>query len=152
MKQFSTVTVIRFFLKSKISNILSKRQKRIRASLTKILNLCVSLTISYPIVLLLLRLCLQTHPRQRAFHKVHYYVENSLQIISSCLLNTIVSMDGSISSRSSQTFLVDIWNVVSSSCSVPFCKTEIYEIDEMGLLSFSNQKVIWFNVSMQKGS
>lgn len=88
-------------------------------------------------------------PRQESFGKVDQDVTDTLKIVSSRMLNSQVRVDRSVTSSTSQSFVFLVRNmVISLSVSVLLGQTEIDQVDDVGLVVQTYQKVIWLDVSM----
>ena len=60
-----------------------------------------------------------------------------------------MGVDTGVSSCSCQIFTISEWNVLSIWGLVAFGETKINDVDSaFGLVSSSNQKIIWFDISM----
>ena len=74
---------------------------------------------------------------------------NCLQIISSGLLISDMSVDTSVSGCSCQVLSISKWNMLSVRRLVAFCESKIDDINgALGMVSCSNQKVVWLDISM----
>jgi len=119
------------------------------------------------VVLLLLGSGLESLPRKLASEEVltvsyivgqrylayHEYITKRLEIISTRLLNTQMSIDRSVSSGTSQILVLPVWDMqVCLGVSVFLGKTEIDHIDLITTFPNAHEKVVWLDISMDKVS
>ena len=101
------------------------------------------------VVLLVLAATGQALPWERAFDEVEKHVTNGLQIVSSGLLNALVSGNRSVPSSSSQIFAILVRDVLSFAILVAFGQTEVDDVDVVARrLRASNQEIIGLDVSV----
>ncbi len=61
-----------------------------------------------------------------------------------------MSVNGGISSGSSQVFIILVRDVSTISCLILFRQSKINHENHVWLLLFPNQEIIWFDVSMEE--
>jgi len=103
------------------------------------------------VVLLLLCSCLQTLPRKGTTAEVEHNVSEGLHVITTGLLDTQMSIDGSITGSSSQILVLPVWNVeVSLRVTVLLGKSEIDDIDLVTALTNAHEEVVRFDITVDE--
>mmetsp|Transcript_51496 Transcript_51496/g.137429 ORF Transcript_51496/g.137429 Transcript_51496/m.137429 type:complete len:249 (-) Transcript_51496:48-794(-) len=103
------------------------------------------------LVLLFLRICLQTLPGETSSVEVHQHVPNSLQIIPPTLLDTQMRVDTGISSCASQILAFPVRNVLLCLwVPVLFGKTKIDYVHLVRLLAETDQEVVGLDVAVNE--
>lgn len=115
------------------------------------LGWCGHLLLHDAVVLLLLGGRLESLPRQRSTQEVHENVAEGLEVISSRLLDTQVSVDGSVSSSSSQVLVLPVWDVqVGLWVAVLLGETKVNDVDLVSSLSDSHEEIVWLDISVNE--
>ena len=119
------------------------------------------------VVLLLLGSSLESLPRELTSEEVltvsydekrrqlayHENITKRLEIISTRLLNTQMSIDRSVSSGTSQILVLPVWDMqVCLGVSVFLGESEINHIDLITTFPNAHEKVVWLDISMDKVS
>ena len=104
-----------------------------------------------PVVLLFLGGGLETLPRERSTEEVHEDVSERFKIITASLLDTQVSVDGSVAGSASQVLVLSVGDVkVGLRVPVFLGETEVDDIDLVATLSDSHQKVVRLDVAVDE--
>jgi hypothetical protein len=91
--------------------------------------------------------------RSRQVSAYHKYVTKRLEIISSRLLNTQMSIDRSVPSGTSQVLVLPVGDMqVSLGVSVLLGQTEINDIDLIASFPNAHEEIVGFDISVDKVS
>lgn len=101
------------------------------------------------VVLLVLRAARQTLPGELALDEVEEHMTDSLQVITTTLLNTLVGGNRRISGGTSQVLAILVGDVLTIRVLVALGKTEIDDIDVITcVVGAADQEVVGLNVSV----
>jgi len=104
------------------------------------------------VVLLLLGSSFQTLPWKRATAEVEHNISKRLHIITTRLLDTQVSVDGGITSSTSQVLVLTVWDVeVSLGVTVLLGQTEIDNVDLVSTLADTHEEVVRLDITVDEG-
>lgn len=104
-----------------------------------------------PVVLLLLGSSLESLPGQRAAQEVHEHVSERLEIITTSLLNTQVSVDRGVTSGTSQVLVLPVGDVqMGLRVPVLLGKTEIDNVHLVTTLADAHEEVVGLDVTVDE--
>lgn len=67
------------------------------------------------------------------------------------LTNAQMCVNGGVASSASQVFILPVWNVLMrTSITVLLGQAKVYDVDKIALLAKPHQKVVRFNISVNK--
>ena len=93
----------------------------------------------------------QTLPWQSTFDEVHKHHSDLLQIIPACLLNAQMSVEAGVASSPCQLLIVLVRDVsTSSGVFIPLGQSKVNYIDNVLLLSKTDQEIVRFDISMKE--
>ena len=120
--------------------------------LAEVLNFGHDLLFFDLLVLLLDVSCSETLPWQTASQEVHEYVAEALQIVSSGLLDSDVSIDRGVSGGSGQTLSLSVLDVDSGAAHELLGKSEVNDVYPVGVFAVSDREVVRLDVSVDDSS
>mmetsp|Transcript_43258 Transcript_43258/g.123756 ORF Transcript_43258/g.123756 Transcript_43258/m.123756 type:complete len:328 (-) Transcript_43258:225-1208(-) len=92
---------------------------------------------------------LQALPRQLALQKVHHEVADGLQIVTSALLHTQVSVHARVSRRTCQGLVLLVWNVLMRlRVAILLGQAEVNDVHLVSLGANADEEVVGLDVSM----
>ena len=142
-------SVVRFLLKLERAAVLHELAELNGMSAAQLLQRRLNLLFLNVVVLFVLAAPGEALPRQSSLDEVQQDVADSLQVVSSGLLNSLVRGDGGIPSRACQILAVLVGNVLALAVLVALGQTEIDNVDVVTRgLRTTNQEIIRLNVSM----
>lgn len=100
-EELAKVGVVRLVIEAKSTRVVQEDAKLVGKATAKDIGRCRHLFFHYPVVLLLLGSGLEALPRKSATQEVHKYVCERLEVVATGLLNTQMSIDGSVADRKS---------------------------------------------------
>ena len=108
------------------------------------------LLLTDPLVLLLLVSSAQALPRKLRDVEVHQHVAQTLQVVAPTLFYPLVRVDARVPRCSRQILPLLVWYVLSHRISILLCQTKVDDIALVVETVDAHQKVIRFNVSVDK--
>ena len=143
------VAIIRILSEAEASTIVHEFLELLRLVFAKLLDLDLLLLLLDVGVLLSLGSTWEALPWESTHEEIEEHVTDCLQVVSSGLLVSDVSVDGGVSSGTSQVLAVSEGDVLTIGALVALSQSKINDVDSVfGLLSASNQKVVGFDISM----
>ena len=141
--------VVRLLLELQAAAVLHELSEFRRVAAAQLLQRRFNLLFLNRVVLLVLAAAWQTLPRQRTLHQVEEHVADSLEVIASRLLDTLVRGDRGVSCRTGQVLAVFVRDVLALAVLVALGQTEIDDVDVVASgFSASDQEVIRLDVTM----
>ena len=142
--------VLRSFVESQVSALAEILHELNRVALAQNLNGSCQLLFFDPFVLVPLVVGLESLPRKHTSQEVHGNVTDTFHIISAGLLNTQVSVDGSISGSSGQIFTLSVRDVFAISLDVPLGESKVEQEHFMAGFVVTHAEVIGFDISVDE--
>ena len=103
------------------------------------------------VVLFLLIISFNSLPRQPAPEEVDYDVTDSLEVISSTLLDSEMGVDRGVSGRAGQIFILPIWDVlVSFWITIFLAEAEIDHVEDVRLPTEPDQEVVGLHIPVDE--
>ena len=143
--------VVRPFFEFQFPRIIEEVSKFLRLTCCQIIDASNGFLHLNLLIFLFFCLCWQTLPWKTTFDKIHQDHSNLLEVISSCLFYTQMSIQARISCGACKLFVVFVrYMSTSARVLISLCKAKIYKINDVLLFTQSYQKVVGFNISMQE--
>lgn len=150
-EELAEVRIIGLVVKAKSTGVVQKYAKFIGKATAKEIGRCGHLLLHDTVILLLFSSGLETLPGECTAEEIHENISKRLEVISASLLNAKVSVDGSVTSSTSQVLVLSVRNMeVGLRIAEFLCQTEINDIDLVTPLSDTHQEVIGFDISVDE--
>lgn len=148
-EELAKVGVIGLVIEAKSARVVQEDAKLVREATAEDIGRCRHLLFHYPIVLLLLGSGLESLPRKSTTQEVHKYVCEGLEVITTSLLNTQMSVDGSVASGTSQVLVFPVRDVQVGLRVTEFLReTEVDYIYLIAALADAHQEIVGFDVTV----
>lgn len=122
-----------------------------RKSLAEHFDRCVHLLVSDALIFLRLCRCSQSLPWERSAQEVHEQISETLEVVSTTLLNSKMRINARIARSSRQILVVLVLNVhKGSGIAISLGQTIIDEINMVSTLPCSHDIVFRLDISMNK--
>lgn len=150
-EELPQVRVVGLVVKSQGPSVVQEDGELVGEATAKKIGGCGHLLLHNPVIFLLLGSSLETLPRERATEEVHENISERFEIIAASLLDTQVSVDGSVTSSTSQVLVLSVGDVkVGLWVPVLLGEAEVDDIDLVASLSDSHQKVVRLDVAVDE--
>ena len=149
LKQFNDVTVVWILGEAQISAVIHELLELLRLVFTKFFNRNLLFLLLDVGILLCLRSTWEALPWKRPLQEVEEHMTDGFQVISSRLFVPNMSIKTCISCSSCQVLSISERDVLTIRALVALCQSKINDVDcVFGSVCPSDQKIVWFNVSM----
>ncbi len=150
-EELAKVGIIRFVVEAESASVVQEDAKFVGEAAAKEVGGSGHFLFHDAIILLLLRGSLQTLPGKSATQKVHEDVSEGLEVVSAGLFNTQMSVDGSVTSSTSQVLVLSVGDVEVGLWVAEFLReTKVNDVDLIAALSNTHQEIVWFDVTMDE--
>lgn len=149
-KQLPQLVVFGLLLKTKISNDSQVFFKLFRTTLTKLVNRHLLLNLTNLLVFVVLVVTLMTLPRKTTPQTIKRHITDTLHIVTTSLLLTVMSMNRSVSRSPSQTLPLLVGNVLTVLQNKRLGQPEVQQVQLMLVLTNADAEVVRLNVPVQK--
>jgi hypothetical protein len=150
-EEFAQVRVIRLVVEAEGTSVVQEDSELVGESATEKISGSSHFLLHDAVVLLLLGGSLEALPRKRPAEEVHQHICQRLKVIAAGLLNTQMSVDGSVAGGAGQVLVLSVRDVqVGLRVAKLFCKAEIDDVDLVATLSNSHQEVVGLDIAMDE--
>jgi len=150
-EKFAEVRIIRLVVETKSASIVQEDAELIGEATTEEVSWSSHLLFHYTVIFLLLGCGLETLPRKSTAEEVHENVSKRFEVVATSLFYTKMSVDGSITGGTREILVLSVRNMEMSPIITVFLgQTIVNHIDLVATLSNAHQKVVWFDVTVDK--
>lgn len=151
-EEFAQVCVVGLIIETQGTSVIQKDGELVGKTPAQHLGRSGHLFLHDTIVFLLLGGCLKTLPRERSATEIHHHIAQRFKVVATGLLHTEMGVDGGVSCCASEVFVLTVGDVqVRFGIAVFLRKTKVDDIHLVAALANAHEKVVRFDVSMNKG-
>ena len=150
-EELAEVGVVRLVIETQSTGVVQEDRELLRVATAKQVRGGGHLLLHDPVVLLLLGSSLETLPGKRASQEVHENVGKRLEIITTSLFDTQVSVDRSVTSSTSQVLVLPVGDVeMGLWIPVLLGETEIDNVHLVTALADTHEEVVGLDVTVDE--
>jgi len=150
-EDLSEVRVIRLVIESQRASVVEIDGELVGETTAEDFGWGGHLLLHDTVILLLLGSSLKTLPWKGTTAEIKHNVSEGLHIITTRLFDTKMSIDGCVTSGTSQVLVLTVWDVeVSLRVTVLLGQTEVNDIDLVTTLANTHQEVVWLDITVDK--
>jgi len=148
-EELAKVRVIRLVIEAKSTSVVQEDAEFAREATAKNIGGCSHLLFHDSVILLLLGSGLESLPREGATQEVHEYVCERLEVVTTGLLNTQVSVDRGVASGTGQVLILPVWDVQVGLRVTEFLReTKVDDVNLIATFANAHQEVVGLNVTV----
>lgn len=152
-EETSEIGIVRPVVKAERAAVPEVSSKLRRVVLTQLVYGCGDFAVGDLLVLLLLGGGAQSLPWQGATVEVHEHKAERLKVVTATLFDSEMCVDGGVARGTGEVLVLSVRDVdVCLVVAVLLGETKIDDVDDVGLLAETHQKIVGLDVAVQKGS
>lgn len=150
-EELAEIRIVGLVVETKGAGVVQKNTEFIGETTAEEVSGCGHLFLHDAVIFLLLGGGFQTLPGEGTAEEVHEDVSEGLEVVATGLLNTEMGVDRSVASRTSEILVLSVRDMeVGLRVTEFFRQTKINDVDLVAALSDAHQKVIGFDVTVDK--